>query len=432
MPLPSLIQAFSRPSSRREVKGSAGAAGAAGQFVPIWGGDGQVRVHKEWDPERAILDGFEVCPWVFACITHQLQVVGRLPWVVEERQGRRDPKWLRVDDPLEELLECPNPHMSRFFFFALMVQHLGLSGNGVSKINLVNKAPDELWPLNPSATEVVADNKEWIAKYNIYGSGTRGSGRPDPLPVERVLHVQHPNPRNPLWGFAPLQSCRWAVDAENARDQWALQESRNRGVAFGAFTDPDLISEPERVKVANKLEEFFARPIGDGTRRPLVYGGNANWLRMSLTPAELERMAGRHYSVAQVAAAFSQLVALLLPDGQTYNNLATAVAHMVEHSALPVADLIRDALNAKFIPRADQARRWITYDTSGITALKRKLTEQLADVKAGTDAGIALNEMLNVAGVAAKPQTGGDVSRYPANLVEADVTDDDGGSEEDS
>ena len=416
MPLPDLIRTFARPH-RPVVKS---AAGVAGQFVPVWGYGGQTPIRKDWDAERAILEGFEVCPWVFACIAHQVRVVASLPWVVEERQGRRDPKWVRVDDPLEEKLEYPNKFMSRQFFFSMLVQHLGLSGNGLAKINLVNGKPDEFWPLNPAVTHPVPHDKKWLSHYEVFKIA-RGTGKPEELPPERVLHAQHPNPRNPFWGFSPLQACGAAVDAEVQRDQWDVQTARNRGIAFGAFQDPNLVSDAQIKEAAGKLEEFFSRPIGDGSaRRPLVYGGEASWLRMSLTPQELERMATRHFSVAQVAAAYGQLVALLLPDGQTYNNLSTAVAHMVEHSALPVADLIRDALNTQLIPREDRARRWITYDTSGVKALKRKLTEQLADVKTGTEAGVQLNDMLQVADLAIQPQPGGDRSRYPTNLVEFD------------
>src|SRR5690554_4599485 len=84
---------------------------------------------NKWDAEKAVREGFQASPWVYAAIKRRADAVASVPWEVQIRKG--DGTWEQAPEshPLAKLLARPNPEMSLAELVELTQIHLDLAGN---------------------------------------------------------------------------------------------------------------------------------------------------------------------------------------------------------------------------------------------------------------------------------------------------------------
>jgi phage portal protein BeeE len=124
----------------RELKGYTTA-----ELLPAWKDN---RPHfKDWDTENAIKEGYKASVWVYACVYRLMKDVASVPWIAQVRKGD---EWLPApDNPLTDLMEHPNPYMSRQDMMERLTAHLHLGGNGLWSKVMVRRVVSELWPIDP-------------------------------------------------------------------------------------------------------------------------------------------------------------------------------------------------------------------------------------------------------------------------------------------
>lgn len=382
---------------------------------------------KEWDHAAAVKYGYKASGWVYAALFRLAAAVASVPWRVMQRKGE---DWEPVPEHEWELaIEHPNQWMSRQFLMQFLVLSLGCGGNALTRGIFVGGGTKgrgklfELWPLQAASVNVVSgaglNPPRWIVRYESVDKRETWD------PTE-ICHAQFVDPSNPLWGMSPLRAIANTVDMDVQMIKWNRQAMANQLVPSGAFVAPNIKTQPQRDELAALLAEHYASP--DNARKPLVLPGEGaaqtTFLKMALSPAEMDWIASRRVTLKEICAALGILPALLDPEG--VGNLGggkvmeEAVKYMWENGAMAYLTAIEDAFNAWLVARADRGKLWVHYDLSGVTALQDNLEKRLeAHVKA-VASGVPVNKSFIMLDLPVDPVPGGDRPLVPVTLTDLD------------
>ena len=378
------------------------------QFVPIR--NGSAPLWREWNSERATVQGFKTCSWMFSCADRIAKAFATVPWVVKRREGN---EWVAQEGhDLELLIEYPNEKMSRNFLHYFQALQILLCGNLLFKKVYLGGRPAELWPLNPAGAMPIASDTEWVSGYALRDKDGR---RLPPLPAADVIHAQFADPDNPLWGMSAAKALAIVVETDVESVRWNRSVLRNSAIPPGAFVDPTITTTEQLNETKARLEERYANP--ENARKPLVLAGGATWLSMANSPAEMDWLNSRRFTVGEICAAFNLLVALFSAEAQTYDNVQGAIKHMWRNPVMALADTFRDAYNLSLIKPADRRTTWITYDISGIEELKEDLGRKIMNHEINVRSGIPINASIDMLELPLEHVDGGDEPLVSAGLV---------------
>ncbi|MDP3399637.1 MAG: phage portal protein, partial [Brevundimonas sp.] len=135
----------------------------------------------------------------------------------------------------------------------------------------------------------------------------------------------------------------------------------------------------ERLKA--ELGEAHAGPANAG--RPLLLDGGLDWKPMSLTPAEMDFIAGKHAAAREIALAFGIPPQLLgIPGDATYANYREANVAFWRQTVVPLVRKAAGALTAWLSPRLPGCR--IEADLEAVPALSPERDALWARLNAAT------------------------------------------------
>jgi HK97 family phage portal protein len=116
----------------------------------------------------------------------------------------------------------------------------------------------------------------------------------------------------------------------------------------------------------SELENFFSGAGNAG--RPLVLEGGLDWREMSLSPKDMDWLAGKDVSAREIALAFAVPPQLVGIEGSlTFANFEQARLALFDDAILPLIDHVKDELNHWLAPRFGDDIR-IDYDIDKIEA----------------------------------------------------------------
>lgn len=364
---------------------------------------------SEWDSEKAITEGYQSSPWVYACIKRRVDAVCSVPWVVEVKRGG---EWERDDaHELNRLLQDPNPEMDWQELMSLMVTHLDLAGNGFwHKVRVQGKVR-ELWPLMPQAVKVIPGRSQIIEAYQIGSApGTR-------IEAADITHMAYTNPNSLLYGQSPLMAVGKAVDVDNSAAAWQKISMQNRGVPDGIFQlDQDDLTKEQFDQTRDVVRENYAN-MGNA-RSPWVVN-KAKWIPMSLTPAEVDFIETRHLSMKEICAAYAVPSEMISGMGDANRASSETVRKTFWlDTVLPLLSEIQSTLNkslAREYGSANEIR--ISYDTSGVPALQESQREQVEIARTLWGMGVPFNEINQRLELGFDEIEGGEIGYLPSGLL---------------
>lgn len=367
---------------------------------------------EPYDSEKMVVDGFKACSWVYSCSSWIAEQVSGVPWYVAriDKSGREAPA---PGHELEQLLEYPNQVQSRKFMMQFQALQLMLRGNSLWRRITDNRGGGaELWPLNPASVEVIGSETSYIKAYRVTNKGQ--SERLD-IPASDICHAQRPDPNNPLWGMPILRPLSKAISTDLDAVAWNKALINNMASPTGAFVDPNITTQEQWDEARARIDAHYSSP--DNARKPLLLAGGAEYRQFGLSPAEMDFLESRKFSVTEICAAFGLLPALFSPDAATYSNLQVAVEWSWNNGAIPVLDSFADAFNTFFIRGRDRGNFVIRYDLSGVKALQKDLTTKAQAHSAYVSSGIPVNESIRLLGLPMVPVEGGDVPLINIGLI---------------
>ncbi len=341
-----------------EVKDSATRALAAVTRVgkPVW---------TPRDYANLAREGFGKNPVAYRCVRMVAEAAASAPLAVFEAGER-----VGEDHPLARLLERPNPEeggadLLEAFFGALQV-----SGNGYLEAagleEGVFRGPaardpsgpsghpptrawgGELYALRPDRMAVVPGARGWPEGYDYTVDGRTARLRRDADGWLPVLHLKLFNPADDWYGASPLEAAAFAVDVHNASGAWnkALLDNAARpsgALVYRSAEPGDRLRDEEFERLKVELTAGYAGPANAG--RPLLLDGGLDWKPISLSPAEMDFIAGKHAAAREIALAFGVPPQLLgIPGDATYANYREANAAFWRQTVVPLAERTGRAL----------------------------------------------------------------------------------------
>jgi len=370
----------------------------------VSGGRAGQAAWSDWDAKAATKEGYKASAWVYRSIALRANAVASVPFVVEKRTSDG---WERVPThPLQILLDNPNPEMGQAELMRLMVTHLDLAGNAYwLKVRDGANKPAELWPMMPPEVEAVTGTNELVSHYKL--------SQRTQLAAQDVVHIAYTNPDSLIYGQSPLQAAGKAVDIDNAAAAWQKISMHNRGVPDGVFTLADDVTREQFEQAKAQISEQYANQ--GNARGPWVVA-RSTWTQMSLSPAELDFIATRLNTREEIGVVFG--TAEMLASLASANR---ASAQEVRKSfwvdtIIPLLDELNSALNLALAREYGSDIR-ITYDTSGVAALRADGAEMLKMVQGYWAMGVPLNTLLQHFEIGLEAVEGGDLGYLPAGVL---------------
>jgi HK97 family phage portal protein len=169
-----------------------------------------------------------------------------------------------------------------------------------------------------------------------------------------ILHVKAFHPLDDWYGMAPLEAAMLSVDQHNAAGGWnqALlgQGARPSGaLVFAPKEGPASLTDEQVARLREEMDEQYAGQRGAG--RPLILEGGLEWKEMSLSPKEMDWLAGRDAAARDIALAFGVPAQLIgIAGAQTYANMQEARLALYEETVLPLLQKVVGAMDLWLAP----------------------------------------------------------------------------------
>ena len=359
----------------------------------------------QWTPrnfEALAREGFARNPVAYRGVRMIAEAAASVPLVVFD-QGRHS-----ADHPLLQLLERPNPEQGRADLMEAFFGGLQTAGNAyLEAAEDEDGLPIELYSLRPDRMKVVPGARGWPQAYSYtVGAQTvqlvRGADGWMP-----VLHLKLYHPADDHYGFSPLEAAAFAVDVHNASGAWnkALLDNAARpsgALVYGGGETSERLSEEQFERLKAELTEAHTGAMSAG--RPLLLEGGLDWKPMSLSPADLDFIAGKHAAAREIALAFGVPPPLLgIPGDNSYANFKEANAAFWRHTVVPLAERTARALTGWLGPRFGAVT--IGCDLDGVPALAPEREALWARLEAASF--LSLEERRRMAGLGDGGPNGG-------------------------
>lgn len=276
------------------------------------------------------------------------------------------------DHPLARLLAKPNPEQSGPEWLEGLYAALQTAGNAYVEAVGEDGAPEELWSLRPDRVTIVPGRAGWpeAYQYTVDGRSVRicrcGDGW---MPA---MHLKLFHPTDDYYGLSPLEAAAFAIDVHNASGAWnkALLDNAARpsgALVYGGKDGERLTAEQFSLLKAELSDHAGMTNAG----RPLVLEGGLDWKPMSLSPAEMDFIAGKHAAAREIALAFGVPPQLLgIPGDATYANYREANAAFWRGTVLPLVKKTAGALTGWLGGRFGAEALRIEPDLDGVSALQ--------------------------------------------------------------
>ena len=300
----------------------------------------------QWTPrnyEALAREGFNRNPVAYRCVRLIAEAAASVPLVVFEA-GRRSP-----NHPLMRLLERPNPEQGLPDLLEAFFGGLQTAGNGyLEAVQDDQGQPFELYALRSDRMKVVPGARGWpeAYDYSVGGRNVRLTRQADGwMPV---LHLKLLNPLNDYYGFSPLEAAAFAVDVHNASGAWnkALLDNAARpsgALVYGGGEGGERLTDDQFERLKAELTETHSGTAAAG--RPLLLEGGLDWKPMSLSPADMDFIDGKHAAAREIALAFGVPPPLLgIPGDSTYANFKEANSAFWRHAVVPLTERLARAL----------------------------------------------------------------------------------------
>ena len=338
-------------------------------------------------------EGFGKNAVAYRCVRMIAEAATSAPLIVFANGVRDD------DHPAARLLRKPNPEQSGPEWLDGVYGALQTAGNAYVEA-VGEETPSELWSLRPDRVRIVPGRAGWpeAYEYAVGGRSVRIGREADGWMPVMQLKLFHPTDDH--YGFSPLEAAAFAIDVHNSSGAWnkALLDNAARpsGALVFSSKDGERLTEAQFSALKAELGEAHAGAANAG--RPLVLEGGLDWKPMSMTPADMDFIAGKHAAAREIALAFGVPPQLLgIPGDATYANYREANAAFWRGTVIPLAKKAAGALTGWLGGRFDGIR--IEVDLDAVPALQPErdaLWERLSAASFLTD-----DERRRMAGVGA-------------------------------
>lgn len=227
-------------------------------------------------------EGYMLDELVYQCVKLRADSAGEPPVCAYRLTDSGEEK---VEDPTElpalQLLNNPNPYMSRSFFWSTLVTHLDIGGDAyIEKVRSAAGKVVELWLIRPDHMTVLPDPQRYIRGY-LYRNGTFETT----LDPEDVIHIRTRNPLSDFYGLSPLAVLAGRVDLDVWTRKFTEAFFRNAGVPAGMLVVQKHLTPTDQQDLQRRFRELFGGE--QGWHRVLAIGTDGDNQDVKYTPMGL-------------------------------------------------------------------------------------------------------------------------------------------------
>lgn len=270
-----------------------------------------IRITDDYYAEYAQIWRYQ--PEVRTVVSFLARNIAQLNMQVFRRRGDDDRERL-TDHPLSRYFGRPNPWTTQYQMFNALIHDRALYDLSIA-VKLGTSAEPSTMRIPPWRAKPVGDNWVYAEKWEI--SGSKGKII---LPADRLIIGHGYNPTDDRIGDSPLEALR-SILAEEFEATLNRQQAWRNGSRYTGIiqrpADAPAWSQPAK----NRFKADWASgPDGPAGSTPILEDG-MQYLPTSMTPAQMEYIAGRRLTREEVAAAYfvpPPMVGIL--DNANYSN----------------------------------------------------------------------------------------------------------------
>jgi len=236
-----------------------------------------------------------------------------------------------------------------------------------------------------------------------------------------MLSIVHfTNPDSLYYGMSPLEAAGKAVDVDNAAAAWQKISMQNRGVPDGIFSFDGDLSLEQWEDARTMVREQYSGIAS--SRAPWILS-KAKYQQMSMTPAELDFMKTREFSMDQICAVYGVPREMINGMGDVNRASGENVRRTFWiDTIVPLLSEIESTLNltlAREFGTSDQIR--IRFDTSSVPALQENYTDKVNNAKSLWAIGVPFNQINARLELGFDEIQGGEIGYLPSGVIPASI-----------
>ena len=275
------------------------------------------------------------------------------------------------------LLNRPNPFMTRFNFIAGWLLYRNLAGNTfIEKVRPVSGGPpNELWFMRPDRVEALPDPQTFIRGYK-YTLGTTSVI----YPANDVIHSKTRHALDDVYGMAPMQVLLSRTDTDNFMREFTKSFFYNAAVPAGLLNIKGALDAEEKQAIKGRFRQDLTGPLGWNTLM-VIEEAEASYTNMGqpmgqrgIAYPDLDEI-----NEARLCMAFGVPAVLIGARVgirmRAYGSLKALKASFWEETLIPTYVALEDDLNAYLVPDFQGVDR-VRFEVENVRALSEDLNSK--------------------------------------------------------
>lgn len=242
---------------------------------------------------------------VMICTAILAEDVAKLPVTVYRRTAAGGKEVWR-DHPLAVLLARPNDWQTRFEFVEMMQAALVLRGNAYAvKLRDGRGRVMQLVPVSPDQVSLyeAPDGSVfyWVTRLGLHEMAVL-SALPPMIAADDMLHLRWMAGRNSLMGLSRVQLMREAIGLGMSQEQMSARVAGSGARPGGILTTENKLGKEAREQLLAAWQAAQGGMRNSGKTAVLEQG--LKWQALGMTMVDAEFMAGRQFSLEDIARGF--------------------------------------------------------------------------------------------------------------------------------
>ena len=404
-------------SNERSIQVTEEKAVTPGQTVDI--GAALVGINRtRWNRNDLIDKRLKANSWVYACVRYRAVQVSSAKFIAYTKDGKPLPD----NHDLQQLLNEANAHWTFSSMIERAQQYLDVTGEAfIMKIKISGgERPEQetvaLWTINPNDLTVFPDPDGYISHFMFTGA----DGKTQRIETHEVIHIMYPNPDNVYRGMSPMEAAINVIDTDTRTIEWNRHLIDNTTGVGLVVKHKHKMSAESWQDAMKRLVKGWRGAANAGT--PMILDADADIVSTpGLTPKELDFAVTRGLNREEICAVYAVPPPLVgLYDKATLNNIKTARQIFWQETAMPLCQKWADILTMSMAREFDSTYV-IKPDLSHIQPVQEVKWERIDATVKLVDMGMPFYQAADMMQLGAPRFAGDDVSRLPANKVEADT-----------
>lgn len=250
-------------------------------------------------------------------------------------------------DPFIQLMDNPNPRMTRHDMFHLIGLYLGIYGEAFIFPHRKATGYDALYVIDPALMTEMKNALD-LANPVQYWTCTRAIDGQSSFTPEELIHIKFPDPdMESVRGLSRMVSCGKNVEMMNAIMEWNIATTRNGAKPSVAIKIPQRLTKEQREIMKDDLRSGYqgARNSGNG----MILDDGKDVAMLGMTAVEMDYQQGITNAAKQIAIAYA-IPPEMMGDSanKTYSNAQEAARQVVVNTIRPLLDLVYQTIWAYF------------------------------------------------------------------------------------